>query len=63
MVAKEWLTYQMDTFQVTKKPGKKKHVVISFRLRKLEDSRYMVATSDKSARNLPTNIMEHTNNP
>ena len=23
MVAKEWLTYQMDTFQVTKKPGKK----------------------------------------
>ena len=37
--------------------------MISFRLRKLEDSRYMVATSYKSARNLPTNIMEHTNNP
>ena len=37
--------------------------MISFKLRKLEDSRYMVATSYKSARNLPTNIMEHTNNP
>ena len=62
MVAKVWLTYQTDTVQVTTKLGKK-HVMISFRLRKLEDSRYKVATQYKSARNLPTSIMEHTKNP
>ena len=68
----KWLTYQTDTFQVTieaKKKKKqyknskktlKKHALISFRLRKLEDSGYVVATHYKSARNLPTNIMEPT---
>ena len=47
-------------FSSNYKTGKKKHVVISFRLRKLEDSGYVVATHYKSARNLPTNIMEPT---
>ena len=41
----------------------KKHALISFRLRKSEDSGYVVATHYKSARNLPTSIMEHTKNP
>ena len=50
-------------FSSNYKTGKKKHVMISFRLRKLEDSRYKVATQYKSAWNLPTNIMEHANNP
>ena len=50
-------------FSSNYKTGKKKHVMNSFRLRKLEDSRYKVATQYKSAWNLPTSIMEHASNP
>ena len=36
---------------------------MSFMLRKFEDPGYVVATNYKSARNRPTNIMEHSNTP